>query len=81
MREINTSKFKATCLAVLAEVDRSPVPVGMTRLGKPIAEIVPPTATPPKESWLGSMRGTVEGTSDIVGPIGAFKVESGTEAP
>jgi hypothetical protein len=72
MREIPISKFKATCLAVLADVGKTRVPVRVTRLGKPIADIVPP-AVSPKESWLGCMRGTVEGEGDIVGPIGAFK--------
>ena len=72
MREIPISKFKATCLAVLADVGKTRVPVRVTRLGKPIADIVPP-AVAPKESWLGCMRGTGEITGDIVGPIGAFE--------
>jgi antitoxin (DNA-binding transcriptional repressor) of toxin-antitoxin stability system len=72
MREINISKFKATCLAVLADVGRTRVPVRVTRLGKPIADIVPPSE-PSSESWLGCMRDTFEITGDIVGPIGAFK--------
>src|SRR5690348_12524901 len=52
MREIPISKFKATCLATLAEVRRSRVPVRVTRFGKPVADIVP-TSEPAKRSLLG----------------------------
>jgi prevent-host-death family protein len=72
MQEIAISKFKATCLAVLADVQRTRTPVRITRFGKPVADIVPPAPTP-KESWLGCMRDTIEFLSDdIVGPTGAF---------
>jgi len=71
MREIAISKFKATCLAVLEDVQRTGVPVRITRFGKPVAEVVP--AGPVKKtSRLGCMKGTAEITGDIVGPIGAF---------
>ena len=71
MKEIAISKFKATCLAVLEDVRRTRTPVRITRFGKPVAEIVPPSA-PKGKSWLGSMRGMFEVDDDIVGPIGAF---------
>jgi prevent-host-death family protein len=72
MREIAISKFKATCLAVLADVRRTRTPVRVTRFGKPVADIVP-AAPSPKASWLGCMRESAEVSDDIVGPIGAFK--------
>jgi prevent-host-death family protein len=72
MTELTISKFKATCLAVLADVQKTGVPVRVTRLGKPIAEIVPPRALPETE-WMGSMRDTIEIHGDIVGPVGAFE--------
>ena len=55
MQELAISKFKATCLAVLEEVRKTGTPVLITRFGKPVAEIVPPT--PPKlpDDWLGAM--------------------------
>ena len=71
MREIAVSKFKATCLAVVEEVRRTGTPVRITRFGKPVAEVVP-SRLPKKASWLGSMKGTLEITGDIVGPVGAF---------
>jgi prevent-host-death family protein len=71
MQEIAISKFKATCLAVLEDVRRTGRPVRVTRFGKPVAEVVPPRAAK-KGSWFGCMKGTVEITGDIVGPIGSF---------
>jgi prevent-host-death family protein len=68
MQEIAISKFKATCLAVLEQVRRTGQPVRVTRFGKPVAEIVPPTPPKPQKSWLGSMAGTMEITGDIVAP-------------
>jgi prevent-host-death family protein len=71
MREMAISKFKATCLAVVEDVRKTGTPVRITRFGKPVAEIVPPRPDK-KASWLGCMKGTMEVTGDIVGPIGAF---------
>jgi antitoxin (DNA-binding transcriptional repressor) of toxin-antitoxin stability system len=71
MREIPISKFKATCLATLAEVRRTRVPVRVTRFGKPVADIMPPKETP-KKPLLGCARGEMEILGDIVGPLGAF---------
>jgi prevent-host-death family protein len=71
MREIAISKFKATCLAVLADVRRTGVPVRITRFGRPVAEVVP--SHPSRAtSWLGCMRETFEVHGDITGRIGAF---------
>lgn len=71
MREIAISKFKATCLAVMEDVRRTGTPVRITRFGRPVAEVIPPTGKPPG-SWLGCMKGAMEVSGDIVKPIGAF---------
>jgi hypothetical protein len=72
MREIPISKFKSTCLAVIEDVRKTRKPVRITRFGKPVAEVVPPTPEKSK-SWLGCMAGTFEIDGDIVGPINAFE--------
>src|ERR1700720_3421386 len=46
MKEMPISKFKATCLAVLEQVRKTKRPVRITRFGKPVAEVVPPSAEP-----------------------------------
>lgn len=67
MEEIAISKFKATCLKVLAKVQKTGQPVLVTRFGQPIARIEPPT--PASRIKLGAMAGTMEILGDIVGPI------------
>jgi prevent-host-death family protein len=68
MEEIAVSKFKATCLSVLQRVQKTRKPILITRFGKPIAEVVPPSL-PRRANWFGSMVGTGEILGDIVGPI------------
>lgn len=68
MEEIAISKFKATCLAVLERVRKTQKPVLVTRFGKPIAEIVPPSPSKKSASWLGSAAGTARITGDIISP-------------
>jgi prevent-host-death family protein len=68
MEEIAISKFKATCLAVMERVRRTRKPVLVTRFGKPVAEVVPPSQPVPRGRGLGSMAGTVIIHGDIVGP-------------
>ena len=68
MEEIAISKFKATCLKVIARVGKTHKPIRITRFGKPVAEIVPPSAPVTKHRKLGGMEGTIEFLGDIVGP-------------
>ncbi len=68
MLEIPISKFKATCLAVLEDVRRTRRRVRVTRFGKPVAEIGPPTVDGRTGSWIGAMRGTGRIVGDIVRP-------------
>jgi prevent-host-death family protein len=68
MEEIAISKFKATCLAVLERVRKTRKPIRVTRFGKPVAEVVPPSDPPRPKTWLGSMKGTVRITGDIIAP-------------
>lgn len=65
--EVTISKFKATCLALLAKVKRTGRPILVTRKGEPIAQIVPPPPEKPV-SWLGSLAGTGKITGDVVSP-------------
>jgi prevent-host-death family protein len=68
MQEMAVSKFKATCLAVLENVRKTRKPIRITRFGKPVAEIVPPSEPARPASWLGSMKGTCEILGDIIAP-------------
>jgi prevent-host-death family protein len=68
MEEIDISKFKATCESVLDRVRRTGKPIRVTRSGKPVAEVVPPSVDPHTKSWLGSLASTGRIEGDIVSP-------------
>jgi prevent-host-death family protein len=67
MKEVAISEFKAKCLAILDEVQKTKHPVRVTRFGRPIAEVIPPSPKPPK-NLFGFMKGSVEILGDIVSP-------------
>jgi len=69
MEEIAISKFKATCLAVLERVRRTHQPIRVTRFGKPIAEVVPPTPAAKKKIRLGTLAETIRIKGDIIAPV------------
>ncbi len=66
---IAVSKFKATCLSVIADVKRTRQPVTVTRFGKPVARVVPAEAPPKGRRILGAYRGQIRITGDIVSPV------------
>jgi prevent-host-death family protein len=68
MEQIAVSKFKATCLSVLERVRKTKKPVLVTRFGKPIAEVVPPSTPERSGEWLGAMAGSIDFIGDIVSP-------------
>jgi prevent-host-death family protein len=68
MEGIAISKFKATCLEVLERVRRTRTPIRVTRFGKPVAEVTPPSISERKGRRLGSMVGTIRIKGDIVSP-------------
>ena len=73
MKEIAISEFKAKCLGLLEEVRKTRRPIRVTRFGKPVAEVIPPSPGKPEGRRLGTMVGTGEIMGDIVGPTGALE--------
>lgn len=67
MKEVAISEFKAKCLALLSEVEKTKQPLRVTRHGKPVAEVVPPTPVD-NASWIGSMKDRIQIHGDIVAP-------------
>ena len=67
IKEIAISEFKAKCLAILEQVNKTKHPVRITRFGKPVAEVVPPSSKAPKD-WMGFMKGKMKIVGDIVSP-------------
>jgi len=69
MQEVAISEFKAKCLALLAQVQKTKKPIRITRYGKPVADVVPAAPAARKKTWLGSMAGKMEIVGDIVSPV------------
>ncbi len=66
--KVNATEFKAKCLKLMDEVEKTHAPVVITKRGKPVARLVPVEPEEPK-SWFGCMAGTFEITGDIMAPI------------
>ncbi|MFI5093612.1 MAG: type II toxin-antitoxin system Phd/YefM family antitoxin [Candidatus Acidiferrum sp.] len=69
MEEIAISEFKAKCLAILAQVEKTKEPVRITRHGKPVAEVIPAVQTVARAAWIGSLKGKIKILGDIVSPV------------
>ena len=67
-RQIAAGQFKATCLALLDEVQRERKEIVITKRGKPVARLVPVEDTVPE--IFGRMKGSGVILGDIVGPTG-----------
>jgi antitoxin (DNA-binding transcriptional repressor) of toxin-antitoxin stability system len=63
------SKFKATCLAALEGVRKTGRPLRVTRFGKPVADVVPPSATEASRDWLGRYASSASITGDLLAPL------------
>jgi prevent-host-death family protein len=72
MKEVAISEFKAKCLSMIEEVRKTRQPIRVTRFGRPVAEVVPPSPQKATGRRLGSMVGTAEILGDIVGPTGSW---------
>ena len=68
MEEVSISEFKAKCLAILEQVRKTRKPIRITRFGKPVAEVVPPSLEKARGSGLGSMKGRGMILGDIISP-------------
>jgi prevent-host-death family protein len=67
VKTINISSFKARCIALLKQVEKSRDPILITLRGKPVARVEPvEDSSQPKERILGAMKGTAVIHGDIV---------------
>ena len=67
MKTIPAGRFKAQCLALMDEVEKTREPIVVTKRGKPVAKIVP--AEPKKDDLFGSWADKGRIVGDIVSPI------------
>jgi prevent-host-death family protein len=66
-RFVKASEFKAKCLALMDEVERTGEAVVITKRGKPVAELVPSRAR--RRNPLGIWADSVAIAGDVMAPI------------
>ena len=69
LHEIAISEFKAKCLSLLEQVNKTKTLLRVTRRGKAVADVVPPSSDSGERGWIGSMSNSLEITGDIVSPV------------
>lgn len=69
MESVSVSRFKATCLELMRKVKATGQPLLITRNGEPVAQLIPPPATPATPDWIGSGVGTGRILGDVVSPL------------
>ncbi len=67
MKEVAISEFKAKCLALIDQVQKTKRPIVITKFGKPVAEVIP-SSPKPTADWMGSMKDSMKILGDIVSP-------------
>jgi len=68
MQDISISEFKAKCLGLIEQVQKTRQPLRITRHGRPVAEVVP-VGPDRKRPFVGDMVGTAKIVGDIVSPV------------
>jgi prevent-host-death family protein len=69
VRIIKASEFKARCLAVLDEVERTGDAVVISKRGRPVAELIRPRQGTTKRYPQDALRGTGRTLGEIVAPV------------
>jgi prevent-host-death family protein len=65
--QISAAKFKATCLELMDEVERTGSSVVVTKRGRAVARLAP--VRTPVRSAFGLLKGRIIVHGDILGPI------------
>jgi len=65
--EVGAAEFKARCLELMNEVQRSGIEVVITKHRKPVARLVP--AQTESTAFCGSLAGVVREENDLISPV------------
>ena len=71
LQEVSVSEFKAKCLSLLEQVNKTKTPLRVIKRGKPLADVIPARTdeSESRNNWMGSMAGSMEILGDIVSPV------------
>ncbi len=64
---ISAAAFKAECLKLMDQVQKTREPIIITKYGRPVAQLAPVSESP--RSLFGYMKNTVRIQGDVVGPV------------
>ncbi len=67
MKRIAAAEFKARCLSLMDDVQRTRQTVVITKRGKPVAQLVPVPAA--KSDFIGRLKGKIRIVGDIESPV------------
>ena len=65
--DISAAQFKAECLKLMDEVEKTRQPIIITKHGRPVAQLAPLPAD--TGSLFGYMKGTVRISGDVMAPL------------
>ena len=78
--DISAAQFKAECLKLMDEVEKTRQPITITKHGRPVAQLAPVPAQ--SDSLFGYMKGTMRINGDVVAPLDIeWSALSGDEDP
>jgi prevent-host-death family protein len=67
MRTVSAAEFKAKCLRLMDEVERSGEAIIVTKRGRPVAQLAPAPRRP--KAIFGFLQGRMKIVGDIEGPL------------
>ena len=67
MKRIAAGEFKARCLSLMDDVQRTRQTVVITKRGKPVAKLVPVSGA--KDDFIGRLKGRIRIVGDIESPV------------
>jgi prevent-host-death family protein len=76
--DISAAQFKAECLKLMDQVEKTREPITITKHGRPVAQLSPVAMD--DESLFGYMSGSMQIEGDVMAPIDEeWSVQSGDE--
>jgi prevent-host-death family protein len=76
--DISAAQFKAECLKLMDQVEKTRQPITITKHGRPVAQLAPVPAD--ADSLFGYMKGTLRVNGDVMAPLDvAWNALSGDE--
>jgi prevent-host-death family protein len=65
--DISAAQFKAECLRLMDEVEKTRQPIIITKHGRPVAQLAPVPAD--TETLFGYMKGSMRTNGDVLAPL------------